>query len=71
MDLSVDLRVVRDACTNYFASFKGFCASGTQDAEVTKSLIQYNIHPVLNLGSIQVPGKLPTYPSSIPTFCPK
>ena len=39
MDLSVDLRVVRDACTNYFASFKDFYVSGTQDAEVTKSLI--------------------------------
>ena len=38
MDLSVDLRFVRDACTNYFASFKDFYASGTQDAEVTKSL---------------------------------
>ena len=23
------------------------------------------------LGSIQVPGKLPTYPSPKPTFCPK
>ena len=46
MDLSVDLRVVRDACANYFASFKDFYASGTRDAgrgtrdaEVTKSLI--------------------------------
>ena len=36
---SIDLYVLRDACHELFCVFKDFYASGTQDAEVTKSLI--------------------------------
>ena len=39
MDQSIDLCVLRDACHKLFCVFKDFYASGTQDAEVAKTLL--------------------------------
>ena len=41
--MSIDLCVLRDACHDIFCAFGDFYASGTQDAEVTKSLYEHLI----------------------------
>ena len=44
---SIDLCVLRDACHELFCVFEDFYASGMQDTEVTKSLTQYNLLPII------------------------
>ena len=45
---SIDLCVLRDACHELFCVFGDFYTSGTQDTEVTKSLTQYNLLPIIH-----------------------
>ena len=52
MDRSIDLCVLRDACHKLFCLFKDFYASGTQDAEVTKSLPQKKVPAKISSGKI-------------------
>ena len=47
-DRSINLCILRNACHELFCVLRDFYASGTQDAEVTKSLTaQYNSLPYL------------------------
>ena len=52
MDRSIYLYVLRDACHKLFCVFKDFYASGTQDAEVTKSLHQKKVPAKISSGRI-------------------
>ena len=44
---SINLCVLQDACHELFCVFEDFYASGMQDTEVTKSLTQYNLLPII------------------------
>ena len=38
---SIDLYIIRNACHELFCVFRDFYESGTQDAEVTRSLLSW------------------------------
>ena len=52
MDRSIDLCVLRDACHKLFFLLKDFYASGTQHAEVAKSLHQEKVPAKISSGII-------------------
>lgn len=45
LDQSINLCVLSDKCYELFCVFGDFCAAGTQEEEVPKSLVKIYLHP--------------------------